>query len=81
MKESETYYRRCLALALLQKRTAFRINGKPVSQEDISERAGISTRYYGKIERGESTPSVFILSKIAFAFNITLSDLCKQLSL
>jgi transcriptional regulator with XRE-family HTH domain len=44
------------------------------TQEDMQER-GFSYRYYGMIERGEVSPSIDTLSKIAEIFEITLNEL------
>ena len=51
-------------------------DGLRVNQEDVAERAGISLRYYGSIERGKVTPSVYTLAKIADALQVSLQKLC-----
>lgn len=46
-----------------------------VSQEELASRVGISTVYMGYIEQGRNLPSLEVLSKIASALRIPLSDL------
>ena len=45
------------------------------SQEKLAELSGLSKNSIGIIERGESSPSIKTLEKIASAFNISLPDL------
>lgn len=71
--------RRIIGLTLLIKRETADENGKYPSQSEVAKSAGISTRFYGRIERGEVTPSAFTLSKIARAFDMPLSELCTQI--
>lgn len=68
MKEKLTYYG-CLWYhrALLH-----------ISQEEIALRAGITTSYYGQIERGEANPTVEVLEKICAAMEISIEDLFSQ---
>lgn len=40
-------------------------------------REKISVRYYNKLEGGKTLPTIDTLSKIANAYKMTLSDLCK----
>ena len=46
-----------------------------ISQEKLAELAGISKNFVGAIERGESSPTVDTLAKIADAFGLTFSEL------
>ena len=46
-----------------------------ISQEELGFRADISKTQIGLIERGESSPTIDTLNKIANALNITLVDL------
>lgn len=46
-----------------------------LSQNDLAERAGISYKYLGEIERGQAKLSVEILMKIAQALNLNASKL------
>ena len=48
-----------------------------ITQSDIAEYAEISVRYYNKLEGGKTLPTIDSLSKIANAYKMTLSDLCK----
>ena len=45
------------------------------SQEYLGEKAGVSTKSIGAIERVQSTPTALTLAKIANAFDITVSEL------
>ena len=51
-----------------------RINQK-LSQVILSEKAGINSNYYAKIERGEIKPSIEIYEKIAKALGVKSNDL------
>ena len=44
------------------------------TQEDMQEK-GFSYRYYGMIERGEVSPTIDTIVKIASIFDITLAEL------
>lgn len=48
---------------------------RDLSQERFAELADISKNFVGAIERGESSPTVETLAKIACAFEISLPDL------
>jgi transcriptional regulator with XRE-family HTH domain len=48
---------------------------KGLTQEQVAEKAGISSSVYGDIERGENDPKLSKLQKIAEAFEIQLSEL------
>lgn len=41
-----------------------------LTQEALAERAGIDTKYYGEIERGEKAPSIIVVLKIANALEV-----------
>ncbi len=45
------------------------------TQEDVAERAEISTTTYERIEQGRTLPNIRILAKIAEAFDCQVSDL------
>lgn len=45
------------------------------SQEALALKSGINRTYMGAIERGEKTPSLLIINKIAQAFGLTLKQL------
>ena len=45
------------------------------SQEQLAERANISGKYLGEVERGQANISIEVLDKIAAALRINVSDL------
>ena len=45
------------------------------TQQDLGEKAGISYKFIGEIERGKQNPSFSILAKISKALNIDLKEL------
>lgn len=48
---------------------------KGLSQEKLAEMAGVSGSYIGYLERGERTPSLDLLAKIAEALDVELTML------
>lgn len=48
---------------------------RKISQEKLAELSGLSKNFVGAIERGESSPTVDTLAKIADAFELTFSEL------
>jgi transcriptional regulator with XRE-family HTH domain len=44
------------------------------SQEQLALEAGITTSYYGQVERGERNITVHTLEKICNALNVSLAD-------
>ena len=46
-----------------------------LTQEQLAEKAGTSTTYIGTIERGEKSPTLNTISKLASALNISLAEL------
>ena len=46
-----------------------------VSQEDLAHRSGIDRSYMGAIERGEQNTGLLHIAKIAFALDVTVSEL------
>lgn len=53
-------------------------DGIKITQEEIAEEAGLTLRYYQKLETGESKkPSLEVVDRIAHAFGMNLSDFCK----
>ena len=49
-----------------------------LTQEDIAKEAGLTIRYYQKLEAGiAKRPSLDGVNRIAHAFDMKLSDLCK----
>ncbi len=45
----------------------------------LSEISGVNEKYIGKIERGESSPSCFVINKIALALKINMKDIFNKL--
>ncbi len=48
-----------------------------LTQSDVADYAGISTRYYAYLELGQKMPSFEVIMKIALAYKMSLSDFCK----
>ncbi len=48
---------------------------RKITQQKLAEKVGLSDKYIGAIERGERSPSVKTLDKIANALGIGLSEL------
>lgn len=46
-----------------------------LTQEQVAEKAKMSTNYYARIERSEVRPSVDIYERLAKALKVTSSDL------
>lgn len=53
--------------------------GRGFSQDAFAAFCGISRAYYGRIERGEHSPTVEVCQKIASALNVRLADLFSEL--
>lgn len=77
--KSEQLLKKSIGGVLLSKRVNMGKGEVVVTQADIAFEAGISTRYYGKIERGEAMPTLYVLMRLAEVFEIQISDLCKQI--
>lgn len=50
-----------------------------LTQADIAYDAGISVRYYNKLENAKTIPTIDTLMKIAGTYKMSLSDICKQI--
>jgi len=48
---------------------------KSMTQEMLSEKVGISSKYLSSIERGKENPTLDTLIKLAIALNVELSDM------
>lgn len=46
------------------------------SQEEFASIDGLDRSYTGAIERGEQNPSLWIIARIADAFDISVAELC-----
>ena len=54
-----------------------RTQSKPkLTQRDIADEVGISLKYYQKLEKGESMPTLGVVEKIAHVFGLSLADFC-----
>ncbi|MBV8546827.1 MAG: helix-turn-helix transcriptional regulator [Acidobacteria bacterium] len=55
--------------------------GHAWTQEDLAERAGLTTTYVGQVERGDKVPSLTVVLKLALALELTPSDMLQSFSL
>ncbi|WIW50314.1 helix-turn-helix transcriptional regulator (plasmid) [Bradyrhizobium sp. 62B] len=62
-----------MALNLRRKR-----HDRQMTQEELAERAGLSARYVGAIERGDVSASVTVLGQIASALDTEPAELLKR---
>jgi XRE family transcriptional regulator, regulator of sulfur utilization len=44
------------------------------TQEDLAERAGLTTTYVGQVERGDKVPSLTVVLKLALALEVLPSQ-------
>lgn len=51
---------------------------KKMTQEELADRAGLSVRYVGAIERADVSASVTVLGRIAKALGVEATDLIKR---
>ena len=79
LMKTERQLKQSIGSVLLSKRQSLSTDGIKVTQEDIAFEAGISTRYYGKIERGEAMPTLYTLMMIAPSLQLSLAELIKQI--
>lgn len=49
-----------------------------LTQEELADRAGLSMRYLGSIERARVSASVTVLGRLAKALNVDPCELIKQ---
>ena len=49
-----------------------------MSQEDFADHAGFHRTYVGFLERGERTPTIATLARLARAFKVKISDLLRE---
>ena len=57
------------------RRVAFLRAEKGISQEYLALQSGINRTYIGEIERGEKSPSLNTIAKIASGLNISIKTL------
>ncbi|QYM74491.1 helix-turn-helix transcriptional regulator [Pseudochrobactrum sp. Wa41.01b-1] len=53
-------------------------HAKNLTQEELADRAGLSMRYVGAIERGDVSASVTVLGQIADALEVDPGELLKR---
>jgi transcriptional regulator with XRE-family HTH domain len=53
-------------------------HAKGMTQEELAERAGLSARYIGAIERARVSASVTVLGQVADALEIEAADLVRR---
>jgi transcriptional regulator with XRE-family HTH domain len=53
-------------------------HAKGMTQEELAERAGLSARYIGAIERADVSASVTVLGRVADALDIEPADLVRR---
>jgi len=51
---------------------------KGLSQEELSDRAGVHQTYLSGVERGKRNPSVEVLQRIALSLESDIEDLVKR---
>lgn len=51
------------------------------TQEDLAERAGLTTTYVGQVERGDKVPSLTVVLKLAMALEVTPSAMLETFGL
>ena len=49
-----------------------------LSQEEVADRIGIDTSYFGQVERGRRNPTVRVLAKVAAVLDVPLPRLLDQ---
>ena len=52
---------------------------RELSRITLAEISSVNEKYIGKIERGEASPSCFILKKLALGLKIELTEIIKTL--
>ena len=53
-------------------------HAKKLTQEELADRASLSMRYVGAIERGDVSASVTVLGQIAEALEVDPAELLRQ---
>lgn len=48
------------------------------TQEDLADRAQLTTTYVGQVERGDKVPSLTVLLKLARALGVSPADLFRD---
>jgi transcriptional regulator with XRE-family HTH domain len=55
-------------------------NQRGWTQEDLADRAGLSVRYLGQIERAQTSTTVTVLGRLALALKVKPAELVEQAS-
>jgi len=55
--------------------------GHAWKQEDLAERAGLTTTYVGQVERGDKVPSLTVVLKLALALDVHPSEMLQTFGL
>lgn len=75
----ETRFKKDLARHIGETLRKIRVSqAERITQADIADFAGISTRYYAYLEAGKRVPSFEVMLKIAKSYDMSISDFCKH---
>ena len=77
MKSKELLMRDTALVLRLLRRTNSESGMTDLTQADVANSAGISVRYYNKLENGKTLPTIDTLSRIAESYHLPLSEICK----
>ena len=55
-------------------------HARKLTQEDLADRAGLSARYVGAVERADVSASVTVLGKLADALGVDPAELVRRRS-
>jgi len=74
MSNSQKYFNKRLGSKLRSIREQ-----KGLTISILAQKSDVNEKYIGKIERGESSPSVYIIKKLAKGLNLKLSEIINSL--
>ena len=77
MKSKELLMRDTALVLRLLRRTNSESGMTDLTQADVANSAGISVRYYNKLENGKTLPTIDTLSRIAESYHLSLSEISK----
>lgn len=77
MKSKELLMRDTALVLRLLRRKNSESGMTNLTQADIANSAGISVRYYNKLENGKTLPTIDTLSRIAESYHLSLSEISK----
>ena len=77
MKSKELLMRDTALVLRSLRRTKSESGIAELTQAEIAYSAGISVRYYNKLENGKTLPTIDTLSRIAESYHISLSEISK----